>query len=219
MSMLHVVDAASRPFYADALDQHHVIRKEIYIDQHRWRALKAVDGREADQFDTERAVYLLAMDEAGAVMGGTRLLPSLGPTLLSEVFPQLADVRGFERGPDIWEWTRFFVATRHRGDGRLSPVAGIVAAGMVEYCLEEGIPQLNVVAETYWIPKVGELGWRPRPLGLPLAHDGLQICAFSIEMTEEALETTRAVYGIESPSLLHRARRPAAAERALVVRH
>ncbi|GJD50714.1 4-coumaroyl-homoserine lactone synthase [Methylobacterium crusticola] len=210
MIRLHVIDRTNRDAYAEALDQHHVLRRKIYVDDQKWRALRAVDGREHDQFDTDATVYLLAIDADGQVAGGTRLLPSWGPTLLSDVFPHLAEMRGFERGPDIWEWTRFFVAPRHREDKRLSRVAGIVAAGMIEHCLEQGIPRLNAVGEAYWIPKVAELGWRPRPLGLPLAHDGMSICAFTIEMTEAALSRTRAVYGIEGRSLdVSRPRAPA----------
>jgi acyl-homoserine lactone synthase len=207
MIRLHVIDRTNRDAYADAIDQHYVLRKKIYIDEQRWSALRATNGREIDQFDTDSTVYLLAIGADGEVAGGTRLLPSLGPTLLSEVFPQLARERGFERAPEIWEWTRFFVAPRFRQDKRLSRVAGIVAAGMVEYCLDQRIPRMNVVAEAYWIPKVSALGWRPRPLGLPLAHEGLSICAFTIEMTEKALQATRAVYGIDAPSLV-RPKRP-----------
>lgn len=214
MIRLHVIDRGNRGAYTDALDQHFVLRKQIYMDEQGWRALRAVDGRERDRFDTDDSVYLLALDPHGQVAGGTRLLPSLGPTLLSEVFPHLADARGFTRAPEIWEWTRFFVAPRFREDGRLSRVAGIVATGMIEHCLARGIPRLNAVGETYWVPKVSELGWRPRPLGLPLAHDGLSICAFTVEMTQAALSTTRAVYGVEGSSL-HRPE----AERAARPRH
>jgi acyl-homoserine lactone synthase len=90
MIRLHAVDHSNRDLYEDALDQHYVLRKKIYMDERNWRALRDVNGRERDQFDMESSVYLLAIDPQGQVAGGTRLLPSEGPTLLSEVFPQLA---------------------------------------------------------------------------------------------------------------------------------
>lgn len=42
----------------------------------------------------------------------------------------------------------------------------------------------------------------PAASGPALAHEGLSICAFTIEMTQEALQATRAVYGIDAPSLV-----------------
>ncbi len=202
MIRLHVVDRASRGTYADALAQHHALRRAA-AGEGGCRALRAVDAAGCDRFDTEATRYLLAIDGKGQVAGGTRLLPADRPTLLSEVFPHLADIRGFAREPGTWECTLFFVSSRFRENRPLSRVAGIVAAGLIEHCLDQGIPQLNFVAETYWIPHMAEIGWRPRPLGLPVAEAGVSLCAVTIAMTEEALEDTRAAYGLVAPVLAH----------------
>ncbi|TGD96735.1 acyl-homoserine-lactone synthase [Methylobacterium nonmethylotrophicum] len=201
MIRLHVIDRASRAAYADALDQHRALRLGIVEETCR-RVLRAGDGGTAcDPFDTEATRYLLALDGAGRVAGGTRLLPAERPTPLSEVFSHLADLRGFERSPGTWECTRFLLSPRFREDRPLSRAAGVVAAGLIEHCLEQGIPRLNLVSETYWIPRMAELGWRPRPLGLPVAYAGASLCAVTIAMTESALSGTRAAYGIATSVL------------------
>ncbi len=73
---------------------------------------------------------------------------------------------------------------------------------MLEYCLQEGIHTFTGVAETYWMPRIVAMGWHPRPLGLTLDHDGLSLCAFSVEVSADVLRSTRIFYGIESPSLV-----------------
>ncbi|MET7248383.1 acyl-homoserine-lactone synthase [Methylobacterium sp. EM32] len=200
MIRLHVIDRASRGAYADALAQHHALRRAA-AEESGCRTLRAVDAAGRDRFDGEATRYLLAIDEDGQVAAGTRLLPSDAPTLLSEIFPSLADIRGFERGPGTWECTRFFASARFREDRPLSRAAGVVAAGMIEHCLEQGIPRLNLVIETYWIPQMAEIGWNPRPLGLPAISAGVSLCAVTIAMTEEALRATRAAYGVDAPVL------------------
>lgn len=202
MIRLHVIDRPSRGAYADALAQHHALRRAA-AEESGCRTLRAVDAAGRDRFDGEATRYLLAIDGDGQVAAGTRLLPSDEPTLLSEIFPHLADIRGFERGPATWECTRFFASARFREDRPLSRAAGIVAAGMIEHCLEQGIARLNLVIETCWIPQMAEIGWNPRPLGLPASCAGVSLSAVTIAMTEEALRKTRAAYGIEVPALAH----------------
>lgn len=199
---VHVIDERNRYLYVEQLDEHHRLRDQIYIGEKKWRALKSTDGREYDQFDLPDAIYLLALADNGSVAGGTRLLRSTGPTLLSEVFPHLADVRPFQRGPDILEWTRFFVAPRFREEHRLCRAGGLVSAAMIEFCLMTGVRQLNAVGETYWMPRISTLGWRPRPLGLPVEHDGLSICAWTLEPSEAALRSTLRAYDLEPIELV-----------------
>lgn len=203
---IHVVDESNRGYYSRELDEHHRLRHDIYIGERGWRALRSVDGREYDQFDLPDAVYLLAISDDGAVAGGTRLLQSTGPTLLSEVFPYLADVRPFERGPDVMEWTRFFVAPRFRETGRLCRAGGLISAAIIEYCLQNGIRKLNAVGETFWMPRISALGWRPRPLGLPREHEGMSLCAWTIDITEFALQTTLSAYSLPGIHLQTEAR-------------
>ncbi|MGE7415816.1 acyl-homoserine-lactone synthase [Methylobacterium tarhaniae] len=207
MIRLHVIDRTNRGAFADALAQHHALRRAA-CEEAGCRALQAIDASGHDRFDTETTRYLLAIGGDGQVAGGTRLLPSEGPTLLSEIFPHLADIRGVEREPGTWECTRFFAAPRFREDRLLSRPAGIVAAGLIEHCLEQGIPRLNLVVETYWIPQMAEIGWRPRPLGLPAADAGVSLCAVTVAMTEEALQETRAAYGIVASVLARPEPRP-----------
>jgi acyl-homoserine lactone synthase len=201
---VHIVTDANRHIYADALDQSQRLRHQIYIEELKWKGLsRRDDGREVDQFDTSEAVHLLAID-GGAVLGGTRVLPSTGPHLLSEVFPHLASVRGVPQRDDIAEWTRFYVAPEWREDHKASRVGSTILASLVEYALDEGISGLSVVLNTFWLPRFLGYGWQVQPLGLPHVHDDEWLIAALISITPEALANIRAIGGLSDRSALVR---------------
>jgi acyl-homoserine lactone synthase len=132
--MIHVISAANRHLYEDVLEQHFRLRHEIFVEERKWEALRKPDGREIDAYDNEDAIYLLALDNR-RVLGGCRLYPTTKPTMMSEVFPNLAAVRGCPVDPQIWEWSRFFV-TRERRDGAFN--LQLMAAAQ-EFCLDQAI--------------------------------------------------------------------------------
>src|ERR1041384_1478666 len=94
--MIHVITGANRHRYAAELLAHFRLRHEIYVVERNWKDLARADGLERDQFDDVDATYILAIDD-GQVIGGSRLVPTTRPHLLSEVFPYLASVRGPSR--------------------------------------------------------------------------------------------------------------------------
>lgn len=200
MFQLHAVDASNRGRYHAHIEAHYRIRHDIYVGERGWRDLERPDGREVDAFDTDAAIHLLGIMPARGVVAGSRLVPTLEPTLMSEVFPQLAQ-GGPPRAADIYEWTRFFVVPALRQSGRPGAAAGIVYCGLLEYCLARRIRKLSIVCESYWHDRLAALGWRPRRLGKRLRHDNADIIGLLVAITPEALATTRAAYRIDRPML------------------
>jgi len=195
MFHIHIVDRSNRGAYRDQLEQHFRLRHEIYVGERGWFDLARSDGREIDAFDNEDAVYLLGIMPGRGVIAGSRLVPSLKPHLMSEVFPQLA-LDGVPRASDIFEWTRIFVVPALRQPGTPCLAAGIVYCGIVEFCLRRSISRLSIVCETYWVDRLIRLGWNPQPLGPAMEHRGEAIIGLIVDMGEAALETTRQVYAI-----------------------
>lgn len=202
MFPVHVVTSENRDLYENELEQHFRLRHSVFVEELGWTALRKPDGREIDQFDTEHSVYLLGIEPGRGVVAGTRLGPSLRPHLLADVFPQAAAHRGVPRAPDIYDWTRIFVAPGRRSETRPCRAAGTIKTAVLEYCLAHGIRQVTGLGEPYWIPALSKLGWNPRPLGLPVDHEGMLILGFTCDMTQEALERTRAVFGLVEPVLV-----------------
>jgi acyl-homoserine lactone synthase len=202
--MLHVVTAENRSLYERQVEESFLIRHKIYVEERGWRDLDRPDKREVDQFDNDDAIYLLALDErARRVIGGSRLIPTLKPHLMSDVFPQLASMRQLPRSADIFEWTRFYVISERREPHAISDVACTIMCGVQEYCLENGIFKLSIVTEPFWIPRFARLGWNPKPLGLPIDWHGMEVVGITVEISESALRQTRQVRNLSGPVLVH----------------
>src|SRR5262249_53515545 len=114
MADIHVVQKENRHLYESLFDLYYRLRYDIYVRERCWMALDRPDGREIDQFDTEEAVYFLALDGT-KIAGSMRVVPTTCPTLLSDVFPQL-NLRPPIRRPDVYELSRIFVVPERRGE-------------------------------------------------------------------------------------------------------
>jgi acyl-homoserine lactone synthase len=202
---IHVITRENRHLYQRELLDSHRLRHACYIVERKWAGLQDRDGLEFDQFDDDSTIYLLSIDN-GRVIGGSRMYPTTRPHVLSSICPQLANVKGVPAGPDIWEWTRLFVAKDRRGDGRYgaTAVAGHIWAGSLEFALSEGIRELSVQFEAFWFPRFQQHGWKIKPLGLPTLIDNDWWIGAALPVTEESVLSTRAFYGIPGSVLVRR---------------
>ena len=200
MVRIHVVTWANRKQYRLVLERYFRIRYDIYVKRRGWRAVARPISIEMDAFDTEHTIYLIALDAVGKIVGGSRLVPTLQPHLLDTVFPELAP-NGPPRGADIFEWTRFFISPALRSSGRSSPMAGLVLSGVLEVAQTLGVRQISVVCESFWPKRLRALGWSIAELGNILPHEDGDIVALLIDVTPEAIASTRRAYGIREPIL------------------
>jgi len=197
---IQVVTWANRRKYRLELERYFRLRYDIYVRRRQWRALARPINIEMDAFDTEHAVYLLALDCVGKIVGGSRLVPTLQPHLLGNVFPELARA-GPPRAPDIFEWTRFFISPALRTHGRSSPIAGVILCGVLEVARKLGIRQISAICETFWPKRLRAFGWSITELGDVLQHEDGDVIALLIDVTPEAIASTRRAYGIRGPIL------------------
>lgn len=84
------------------------MRAKVFSDKLGWD-VNVRDGLERDRFDDESPVYIVDHDQNGRLSGSCRLLPTTGPTLLSEVFSDTIPNGALLSSPAIWECTRFCV--------------------------------------------------------------------------------------------------------------
>lgn len=181
---VHVVRRENRQLYAALLDDYFRIRHDIYVVERKWTDLARPDGREIDQFDTDDTVYLLALDH-GAIVAGMRMVPTPMPTLLSELFPQLAANQPIHRS-DVYELSRIFVVPRKRGEHGGPRYEAVIQAAAMEYGLSIGLSAFTIVLETWWLPRLLDQGWQARPLGLPSDINGLSTVAVMVEINDQA---------------------------------
>jgi acyl-homoserine lactone synthase len=191
--MIHVISAANHHLYEDVLEEHFRIRHDIFVEERQWETLRKPDKREVDSFDNEDTIYLLAL-EGRRVIGGHRLYPTTKPSMMSEIFPHLAEVRGCPSDPLVWEWSRYFIV-RNRRDGNLNLR---LMAAVQEFCLAEGIAKISAIMETWWLPRFQEAGFVVTPLGLPALVENAWTMAALIDVSRETLRAINERTGLSS---------------------
>src|SRR3984885_9500448 len=165
---VHVIRRDNRHLYSEILEDYFRLRHQIYVVERKWTVLDRPDKREIDQFDTDETVYLLGL-EGRSIVAGMRLVPTTGPTLLSDLFPKLS-LDGPIRRADVYELSRIFVVKHRRGEA-------VIQAAAMEYGLSVGLSAFTIVLESWWLPRLLDQGWVARPLGLPIAIDSMSTIA------------------------------------------
>jgi acyl-homoserine lactone synthase len=187
--MVHVMNAGNVAYYKVEKAQAHRLRHQVFVEERHWEALRKSDGYEIDQFDTDDATHILAIEE-GAVVGYSRLLPTVGPHLLSDVYPFLAR-RPIPRAPDVFEWTRYCVSPRKRGETAIGNVGSRVLFGVLLYAYTEGVGRLTMETDPLWATRFFDFGFDVEPLGLPQTLDAEPVVALAITITGAAIDRCR----------------------------
>lgn len=82
------------------------LRHRVFKERLRW-SVASRRGLESDPFDNSRAMYIIDEDSPSRVRGCMRLLPTTGPYMLAQVFPELLGQASAPCRPDVWEISRF----------------------------------------------------------------------------------------------------------------
>lgn len=109
-------------------DIHHhlgIFRHKVFVERLHWEIPGVCHDAtsEWDEFDAGTTVHLVALSGGGEVCGCARLMPTTGPYLLRNVFPELAGPDSLPSSPSIWEMSRF--AGSGLPDRRTGPTSGM----------------------------------------------------------------------------------------------
>ena len=202
MPEIHVVQRNNRHLYESYFDPYFRLRHDIYVKQRKWMALDRPDGLEKDQFDTEDAVYLFCID-GGQLIGAMRALPTLTPTLMSDIFPYL-NIRGPIRRQDVFELSRVFVIPERRGEHAGPRVEMLLLTAIMEYGISIGLTGFSIVLESWWLPRFERIGWKAQPLGMPQTIDGMSVLAVLVDCDETTWKSLCNQIGLRRPTLTWR---------------
>jgi N-acyl-L-homoserine lactone synthetase len=178
--MMLIAERTEQPLAHAALRRMFEARKRVFVDLLKWDVPVLAGRYEIDQFDDERAVYLIVRDEAGEHLGSARLLETGRPHILDSLFPGLC-AGPVPRGPAVREITRFCLDRALPAARRLAVRNALVSA-LVDHALDRGIATYTGVAESAWLQQILAFGWRCRPLGLPALRKGRMLGALRIDI-------------------------------------
>jgi acyl-homoserine lactone synthase len=200
MIEMHVVRNDNSHLYAEELEQYWRGRYKACVLERGWKLLERPDGRDIDQFDTDETVHLLAID-AGQVIGGIRATPSMGPTLLGDIFPHMSETP-LARSPDVYELTRIWVAKEKRGKGFRPTVESFVTAASIECALALKLRKVRAMIEPWRIARNLNLGWTLQTLGPPHHIDGADVIAVEKDVSEKIWGSICVKTSIPGPILI-----------------
>lgn len=173
-------------------------RYRIFVERLGWAIADgyAQGEHERDQFDSAQTIYIIRRNQANQICGCARLLPTDGPYLLKEIFPDLFTEGQLPSLPQVWELSRL-AATRADGGNEskedvLDGVRAMMAA-VVGFAASRGIERLVGVTYVAMERLFRRLGIHAHRAGAPQLTDGKLIVACWIEIDA----TTKRALGIE----------------------
>jgi acyl homoserine lactone synthase len=195
--MIRLVNGFERQLFRHEIASMHRIRADVFHKRLGWE-VQVIDGEERDYFDDLNPLYLISVDEmTGAVLGSLRLLPTTGPNMLRDVFPQLLPDGLVVESATVWESSRFSMSPEaaHSDGRRISAVTSELLAGLVEVGLTAGLTHVVSVFDARMLRVLriagypAELIGPPKQIGVCLTYAGL------FDVSEEALAKIQAVAG------------------------
>lgn len=131
MESLLLSGATAGPQEAPLIDGMFRLRHAVFSERLKWTSLTA-DGRERDIYDRLNPVYLICRDPFGNVIGCWRLLPTVGPYMLKDIFAHLLHGAPAPETEDCWEISRFAIDPSLRDYVSLGAVGGVVGHMLTE---------------------------------------------------------------------------------------
>ena len=191
--MIDVVTPDLYALYARELRLMFRQRFRVFSQRLGW-VVAGTAGEERDGFDDFFPIYLLAHDDEGEGLAGSwRFLPTTGPYMLRDVFPQLLEGAKAPYHPLIWEGSRFAV----EGRGSHGRVSSELLCAVTETCIAFGIRELITVYDARMERLLPRLGCPPKWQSRPCRIDGALAYTGRFDMNHETLSSLRAVGGIQ----------------------
>jgi acyl-homoserine lactone synthase len=196
--MIHAVTSKNRHLYHAQLWEMFVERRKAFYDKCGWKDLMVFEGGEVDDFDDDKAVYLLALDEDERVEAGMRVRPTRDRCILADKYPHLIGAGApVLKGPEAWESTRIFTSDRgrERRDESHRRSREVGTAGC-EYIFDAGGRRSVAMIDLHLFPWVSDAcGGVMKIIGPPMEYDYGVMVGTSMEIDAAMLAANRDAIG------------------------
>lgn len=167
MTRIAIGRAGEPDLNATLLDSMYRLRSEVFHDRLGWD-VRVEHGREHDWFDLIGPHYLIAHEHGMQALGCCRLLPTLGPNMLRDIFPSLLDGAPAPAAPSTWEISRFAISDRCAGEGfGFGDLPAAMLADMFHFAASRGVEEIVGVTSAPIERMLRHLGLHVERLGTP----------------------------------------------------
>jgi acyl homoserine lactone synthase len=144
---LHIQIAERREFKNQELWDMHKLRAKVFKERMGWD-VPIMSGMEIDGYDAIDPFYMMIYESGGILRGCWRILPTEGPYMLKDSFPELLHGQPAPSDPKIWELSRFAIETEGRHNFGFSEVALESIGEIIDYGHRMGIEHYVTVTTT-----------------------------------------------------------------------
>ncbi|MFX1765274.1 acyl-homoserine-lactone synthase [Paraburkholderia sp. A1RI-2L] len=123
------------------------LRARVFRDRMGWD-IPTIAGMEIDGYDALGPHYMLIQDNDGKVRGCWRLMPTEGPNMLRDTFPQLLHGQAAPAGRHIWELSRFAIESGNDHAFGFADVTMHAIHSLVSFADRMGISRYVTVTTT-----------------------------------------------------------------------
>jgi acyl homoserine lactone synthase len=201
--MIRLIPGSRRADFPREIAQMHEIRKRTFHDRLHWQ-VRTLRSWEIDEFDALNPLYLVSIGPDDAVQGSLRLLPTTGPNMLADVFPELLPDGTRIESATIWESSRFSVAQEaaaERSENLLNRTTGELLTGIVEVGLLAGLTDVVSVYDAMFARILKRANCAAELIGKPARIGDIMGYAALFEISDRMLENLRKAAGITEPVL------------------
>jgi len=192
--MLIVAHGSESVSFADTFEQMYQLRAKQFSTRRGWR-VEVRDGLEKDRFDELNPLYICVLGENRNLLASLRLLPTTGPHMLSDVFPEVMGDAGVVRNPLIWESSRFCVdtgAAREFGLDGINMITRRLLVGLFQTANDAGIQNIISVYDIFVERILKRAGCSFDRLGPVAKFDDLKTVGGIFEVSEGVIAALHA---------------------------
>ena len=204
--MILTIDALNMHRFPTVLEDMFQLRARVFAGRLGWD-VTITDGKEIDQFDNMNPSYIVGLDDEMNVISCARVLQTMGPHMLADVFDAILDGEPPVRSPNIWESTRFCVDTQRikSKDSKttVSKATCELMVGILEYSKAAGITDIITVIDPVMDRVLKRSDNAPHGyVGKTVPMGKVSALAALLDCTDERIGKVRAFAGIDGDVML-----------------
>ena len=169
----------------------HQLRYAVFRERLKWD-VPTQASEERDSYDTANPVFVLVRGDDGRVIGCCRLLPTQGPYMLKDTFPELLGGQLAPVAPDIWEISRFAVHKDARAGFGFTRIPAAMIRAAARFALANGIREYVFVTTVAFERLLARMGVHLERLAPPQQVGIERSVAIRVFMDEQTVLATHA---------------------------
>ena len=202
--MLQIIEGKDRQRHAELFETVFRARYQTFVVDRCW-SLPTRRGLEIDQYDNDRAVYIVDFDDAGHLQGSVRLTPTVTDSLTADYYPHLSDGGTALRDAFVYEGTRYMASPREKTPHGNRDVKARILGAMTEWAWSFGVRHIQTVIDAALLRSFMQVNSKTFALGPSHPYGGGKgvpgggtCLAIRLPVTERAINEIRNYGALES---------------------